>query len=67
MIRTKATVWRVQVRDDCGRWADVHEGSRAGPAIRAYEALDTNHKRLLRNGEPLRMSAPDELNIWEAG
>lgn len=62
MIRTRSSDWRVQGCID-GVWWDYHAGTRAGPAIRAYVALDAEHKRLLRNGEPLRMSEPDQLDL----
>jgi hypothetical protein len=68
VIRTRTTDWRVQIRDENGRWQDHHAGTRAGPAIRAHAELDTNDKRLLRNGEPLRVShTSEQLDLYEEG
>lgn len=62
MIRLRLTDWRVQVCAN-GCWQDHHVGTRAGPAIKAYAELNTYNKRLLRNGRPLCMSAPEELDL----
>ena len=60
MIRTTPTDWRVQIRDDDGYWRDHHAGSRASVAIEEYMALETAEKRLLRNGQALRMFGGDD-------
>ncbi|GAB3863494.1 hypothetical protein GCM10028801_31250 [Nocardioides maradonensis] len=69
VIRTRKTDWRVQVCDDEGRWYDYHVGHRASQAFIAYHRITGPNKRLLRNGEPLRISHEESTqpSLWEAG
>lgn len=64
-VRRNYTDWRVQVRDQNGFWRDKVKATRAGPAIRAWQALSYPEKRLVRNGRPLRMRVTSEqLDIF---
>lgn len=71
MIRTRTTTWIVQVHNDAGQWVPAENGetTRFADAIRTYDALDTDQKRLLRNGRPLRIRTDPntELDLFLEG
>jgi hypothetical protein len=56
MIRTRKTTWTVQTCAEDRGWTTIHEGQRFADAVQIYNAADTIHKRMLRDGRPLRLA-----------
>lgn len=65
-IRTRSTQWAVQVVDGEGRWHNLHTGTRACEAFKAFEDAAGQAKRLLRNGRVLPMTDDNQETLWEA-